>query len=305
MRVQASELPFFVALAASSSLSAAARELGVTTAAVSRRLARMETHLGVGLITRNTRRMSLTPEGATLLEHARRILDDIERLDDTLLHARTEPQGLLRINATLGFGRMHVAPVVADFVAAYPEVNVQLQLSAHPPSVTSDEFDVCIRFGNPPEARVIAKRLATNRRLLCASPHYIASHAAPRTPLDLARHHCIDIRQGSDAYGVWRLGTAKAGRRTWTTVKVRSTMTTNDGEIAVAWALAGRGIVMRAEWDIDRYLQSGRLVQVMSHYVTPNADIYAVYAQRHKQTRRVRAFVDFIATAFAERPAIG
>jgi LysR family transcriptional activator of dmlA len=303
MSIQIAELPFFVTLAASTSLSAAARDLGVSTAAVSRRLARMEAAIGVVLVTRSTRRMSLTPEGATLLAHARRIVDDLARLDDTLAHGRIGPQGLLRINATLGFGRIHVAPIVARFVTAYPDVDVQLQLSAQPPPVTSDAFDVCIRFGNPPDLRVVAKRLAPNRRLLCASPAYLAAHPPPASPHDLAHHDCIDIRQGNAAYGVWRLGTSKGGRRVWTSIRIHGAMTTNDGDVAVQWALAGLGIVMRAEWDVRRHLASGRLVHVMPHVVTPNADIHAVYAERHKQTLRVRAFADFIAAAFKATPA--
>ena len=302
MRIQPSELPFFVALAASSSLSAAARDLGITTAAVSRRLSQMEARLGVALISRSTRRMSLTPEGGMFLEHARRILDDIETLDATMSHAREAPQGLLRVNATLGFGRIHVAPVVAAFVAKHPDVDVQLQLSAHPPALTGDEFDVCIRFGSPPEARVIAKRLAANRRLLCASPRYLAQHGTPATPQDLVQHRCIGIRQGNESYGTWRLSSARSGRRTWITVKVRGPLTTNDGEIAVNWAIAGFGIVLRAEWDVRRYLRSGRLVEVLPGHVTPDADIYAVYAQRHQKSVRVRTFVDFIGAAFRALP---
>ena len=304
MRIQPAELPFFVALAASSSLSAAARDLGITTAAVSRRLSQMEGRLGLALVTRSTRRMSLTPEGTVLLEHARRILDDIEALDETLAQAREAPQGLLRINATLGFGRIHVAPVVSAFIAKHGAVDVQLQLSAHPPTFTGDEFDVCIRFGAPPEARVIAKRLASNRRLLCASPRYLAQFGTPETPDDLTHHHCIGIRQGNDAYGTWRLASIRGSRRKWTAVKVRGALTTNDGEIAVSWALAGHGIVLRAEWDVRRYLRSGRLVEVLPDHVTPDADVYAVYAQRHQKTLRVRSFVDFIGAAFEALPAI-
>jgi LysR family transcriptional activator of dmlA len=304
MRIQASELPFFVTLAASASLSAAARDLGVTTAAVSRRLSQMESRLGLALISRSTRRMSLTPEGAVMLDHARRILDDIELLDERLSRSLDGPQGLLRINATLGFGRTYVAPIVSQFVAANPDVDVQLQLSAHPPPFTGDEFDVCIRFGAPPEARVVAKRLAANHRLPCASPRYFARAGTPATPQDLLQHQCIGIRQGNDAYGVWRFASNRASRRHWTAVKVRGPLTTNDGEIAVQWALDGQGIVLRAEWDVRRYLRSGRLVQVLPGYVTPDADVYAVYAQRHRKTVRVRSFVDFLAAAFAALPAI-
>jgi len=297
--IQPAELGFFATLAGSGSLSAAARDMGVTTAAVSKRLNQMETRIGVPLINRTTRRMSLTPEGEVFLEHARRILGDIDDLDQLLTKSKGMPKGLLRVNATLGFGRMHVAPVISRYVARYPEVEVQLQLSASPPALTADEYDVCIRFGDPPDARVLAKRLAPNRRLLCASPKYIAARGQPKVPHDLTRHNCIGIRQGDEAYGVWRLAARKGGKLRSEAVKIRGNLTTNDGEIAVNWALDGHGILMRADWDIERYLKSGRLVQVLPQYHTPDADIYAVYPQRHQLSTRVRAFVEFISTAFA------
>jgi DNA-binding transcriptional LysR family regulator len=296
--IQPAELGFFAAVASSASLSAAARELGVTTPAVSKRLALMEARLGVPLVTRTTRRMGLTPEGELYLAHARRILIYIDELAQLLIGAKAVPKGLLRVNATLGFGRTHVAPIVSRFVRKHPEVDVQLQLSASPPPVSADLFDVCIRFGAPPDARVIARRLAPNRRLLCASPAYLAREGEPRVPADLARHNCIGIRQGDEAYGVWRLSAGRASARRTEATKTRGNLTTNDGEIAVRWALDGHGILMRAEWDIARHLASGRLVPVLPHYETPDADVYAVYPQRHQLSTRVRAFVDFVATSF-------
>lgn len=297
--IQPAELGFFAALAACGSLSAAARELGVTTSAVSRRLSLMESRVGVSLVNRTTRRMSLTPEGEVFLEHARRILADIDDLDQLLTTSKGTPNGLLRVNATLGFGRLQVAPVISNYVRRYPGVDVQLQLSVSPPALTDDQFDICVRFGEPPDARVIARRLAPNRRLLCASPRYLAKHGEPRVPQDLARHNCICIRQGDEAYGAWRLLTARGANRAAETVKVRGNLATNDGEIAVNWALDGHGILMRSEWDIERYLNSGRLVQILSKYQTPDADIYAVYPQRHQLSARIRTFVDFLSQSFA------
>jgi DNA-binding transcriptional LysR family regulator len=168
--IQAADLGFFAALAGAGSLSAAARELGVTTPAVSKRLAQMEARLGIALVNRSTRRMGLTPEGELYLEYARRILGEIDDLAQLLGNAHSEPQGLLRVNATLGFGRSHVGAVISKFARRHPQVEVQLQLSVNPPALTDDAFDVCIRFGAPPEARVIARRIASNRRLLCAAP---------------------------------------------------------------------------------------------------------------------------------------
>lgn len=301
------DLGFFSALAAAGSLSAAARELGISTAAVSKHLAQMESRIGVALVNRTTRRMSLTPEGELYLEHARRILGEIDGLEQLLGVASSTPKGLLRVNATLGFGRSHVSPVISKFVRKHPGVEVQLQLSVNPPPLTEDSYDVCVRFGAPPDSRVVSRRLAPNRRVLCASPAYLARHGTPKVPHDLTRHNCIGIRQGEEAYGVWRLSSGRGRHATVEAVKTRGGLTTNDGEIAVNWALDGHGIVMRAEWDVGRHLRSGRLVQVLPQYATPDADIYAVYPQRHQLAARVRAFVDFLAQSFnqqalAQRP---
>jgi len=301
--IQPADLGFFSALAGAGSLSAAAREMGITTPAVSKHLALMESRLGVSLVVRTTRRMSLTPEGELYLESARRILGEIDGMEHLLGVAKATPKGLLRVNATLGFGRSHVAPLISRFVRKHPQVEVQLQLSVNPPPLSEDSFDVCIRFGAPPDGRVIARRIAPNRRLLCASPAYLAKHGAPKVPNDLARHNCIGIRQGEEAYGVWRLASGRGKSATAEAVKIRGNLTTNDGEIAVNWALDGHGILMRAEWDIDRYLRNGRLVHVLPQYHTPEADIHAVYPQRHQLAARVRAFVDFVALSFSQQAA--
>jgi len=203
--IHPADLGFFSVLASAGSLSAAARELGITTPAVSKHLALMESRVGVSLVNRTTRRMSMTPEGELYLEHARRILGEIDDMEQLLGVSKATPKGLLRVNATLGFGRSHVAPLISRFVRKHPQVEVQLQLSVNPPPLTEDSFDVCIRFGAPPDARVIARYIAPNRRLLCASPAYLAKHGTPKAPNDLTKHNCIGIRQGEEAYGVWRL----------------------------------------------------------------------------------------------------
>jgi DNA-binding transcriptional LysR family regulator len=246
------------------------------------------------LLNRTTRRISLTAEGEIYLGHARRILAEIDDMEQLVSSALAAPKGLLRVNATLGFGRSHIAPLISGFAKQHPDVQVQLQLTVNPPPVSEDTFDVCVRFGEPPDARVMARKLAPNRRLLCAAPAYLARHGTPRVPHDLAQHNCIGIRQGDEAYGTWRLG---SGKRT-ESVKVRGNLSTSDGEIAVNWALAGHGIVMRAEWDVARYLRSGRLRQVLENYQTPPADIHAVWPQRHQVSARVRVFVDYLAGHF-------
>lgn len=289
-----SEMAFFSLLARSGSLSRAARELGLSTAAASKRLTQLEARLGVQLLSRTTRRASLTHEGELYLRHARRILADIEDMERLVADAVAAPQGLLRVNSTPGFGRSQIAPLISRFVKQHPQVQVELQLTVSPPPLGEDAFDVCVHFGEPPDARVLARKIAPNRRLLCAAPAYLARCGEPKTPRELARHNCIGIRQGDEAYGVWRLS---AGRQS-ETVKVRGNLSTSDGEIAVAWALDGHGIVMRAEWDVARYLRSGRLRQVLPNWQTPPADIHLVYPQRHQLSARVRAFVDFLARHF-------
>ncbi len=298
--IQPADLGFFSTLVHAGSLGAAARELGVTTPAVSKRLAQMEERLGLTLINRTTRRMGLTPEGELYLEHARKILGEIDDLEHLLWGAKVEPKGLLRVNATLGFGRSRIAPLVSAFVRKHPQIDIQLQLSVSPPPLSEDSYDVCFRFGPPPDSRAVARFIAPNRRIVVASPAYLKKFGEPRTPADLVKHNCIGIRQGDEAYGVWRFTNQRARSKAEATenVKIRGNLTTNDGEIAVNWALDGQGILLRAEWDVARYLRSGRLAQILQNFSTPDADIYAVYALRHRSSTRVKALLDFVVAAF-------
>ncbi|MNV23184.1 HTH-type transcriptional regulator DmlR [compost metagenome] len=277
-------------------MSAAARQLDVTPAAVSKRLAQIEARLGVRLFNRSTRRLSLTAEGEVYLESARRILDEIEDLDQLIASRQDSPRGRLKVNAPLGFGRSYIAPAIAEFAQKYPDVTLQLQLTDSPADFVRDAFDVAIRFGDLPDTRLIARKIAPNRRLVCASPGYLKTHGVPTTPHDLARHQCIVLRQNEDAYSLWRF---TKGRRS-ETVKVRGALSSNDGEVTLTWGLAGLGILQRAEWDLARYLRSGRLVRVLEDYALPQADIYAVFPERHHLSAKVRIFVDFLVGYFQQ-----
>lgn len=290
-----SELAFFLLLADKGSFTAAARELNLTPPAVSKRLAQIEQRLGVRLLNRSTRRVSLTDEGELYLEHARRILADIEDMEASLGNRRAAPKGLLRVNATLGFGRTTIAPIVSAFARQHPEVEVQLQLTDAPIDLVATGFDLAIRFGELPDSRLSARKLMSNRRFLCASPAYLETHGAPQTPAELTRHACILHRQNDDAYGIWRLS---SGRHV-ETVKVRGTLSSNDGDVVLGWALDGHGILIRSEWDLAKYLESGRLRAVLPDYTLPTADLYAVYPARRNQPARVRAFIDFLLDRFA------
>ena len=289
------DLAFFAVLARQPSLAAAAPELGLSAPAVSRRLAALEHRLGVRLLNRTTRRLSLTPEGERYLEEGSRLLRDIEQLERALGDSRNLPRGLLRINATFGFGRRHLAPAVSDFVRRHPEVEVILELTDRPLDLTAHAIDIGIRFGVPPDARVLARHIAANRRLLCAAPAYLATHGTPTEPRELVHHQCIVIRENNAAYNTWHVSDGKQQE----TVKVHGALATNHGEIAVDWGLAGHGILLRSEWDVAPYLRAGTLQQVLPAWSDPSADIHAIYPQRHHLSAKVRVFLDFLADRFA------
>lgn len=297
-----SDLAFFVMLAQRGSLAACAQQLGVTPPTVSKRLAALEKRLGVRLLNRTTRRMALTPEGETYLADGTRLIDELAQLEQRVAAARATPRGLLRVHATLGFGRRYIAPLVSRFMQQQPDVEVLLQLSDKPPSRDEAHFDVMVRVGELPDARLNARRLAPNRRLLYASPLYLKQAGEPRSPADLHAHRCIVIRQDDETFGTWHL---RQGSRS-ETVKVRGRCSTNDGETAMAWALDGHGILLRSEWDAAPYARSGRLQVVLPGWSFPSADIVAVYPTQQNLAAKTRAFIDFLADGLADkRPAKG
>lgn len=291
-----SEMTFFATLARKGSLSAAARELGITPPAATKRLAQMEQRLGVRLLNRTTRRFSLTSEGALYLEQAQRILADIRDMEDSVASHRAEPRGLLRINATLGFGRTTIAPLVSAFVRSYPDIELQLQLTDRPIDLVEEAFDLGIRFGALPDTRLSARHIMANKRFLCASPAYLKRAGMPAKPDDLACHSCILHRQNDDPGNLWRLG---RGRREQL-VKVRGPLASNDGDVVLGWALDGHGILLRSEWDLAKYLASGRLRVVLPDYAPAPADLYAFYPSRRQLPAKVRVFIDFLIAHFNE-----
>ncbi|MFZ4875651.1 LysR family transcriptional regulator [Janthinobacterium sp. Mn2066] len=290
----APDLAFFVLLAKLSSMTATARELGVTPPAVTKRLNLMEQKLGVRLVNRTTRRISLTNEGELYLAQATQILHQIREMEESISSGRAEPKGLLRINATPGFGRTRIAPILSRFAHVHPEVEVELHLTDRPISLVEEAYDLAIRFGELPDTRLTARKLMSNRRFLCASPAYLKKYGEPQTPAELQRHRCILHRQNDDVYGTWRIQKGKADEL----VKVRGAVSSNDGDVVMNWALEGHGIVQRSEWDAAKYLASGRLKEVMQGYCLPDADLYLYYLSRSNLPAKMRAFIDFIAQEF-------
>ena len=290
------DLVFFSTLVKCGSLTATAREFDVTPSAVSKWLAQLESRLGVRLIARNTRRISLTNEGEVYLSEGRRILAEIDDLERTIASSRAAPVGLLKVNATLGFGRSFIAPAVARFAALYPDLEIQLLLTSRPLSLAEGAADLGIRFGEPPDARVTARRIANHRRRIFAAPSYLEEHGRPQVPHDLTRHNCLIVRQDDVAYGQWHF--TKGRQRQ--TVKVRGTLSSNDGGAVLVWALSGRGVLMRSEWDAGPFVRSRQLEVLLDEYALPPADIYAVYPQKQNLAAKVRVFVDFLAAHFGE-----
>jgi LysR family transcriptional activator of dmlA len=287
-------LSFFSALVKFGSLSALAREFGVTPSATSKWLSQLERRLGVRLIHRTTRRLSLTSEGETFLAEARRILAEIDDLERNVASGRAAPKGLLRVNSTLGFGRSYIAPVMSKFYQQYPEIEAQLLLTDRPMNLTDDAIDVGIRFGEPPDSRLVAKLIYPNRRRIYAAPVYLKKVGRPTVPHDLTRHNCLILRQDDNAYSLWRFSKGKQSE----TIKVRGTLSSNDGEVVLNWALDGHGILMRSEWDAVRFVDSGRLELLLEDYQLPPADIYAIYLHKQHLAARIRVFVDFLIDHF-------
>lgn len=290
------DLAFFILLARRESFTDTALELGITASAASRRLARLEDRLGVRLLNRTTRRMSLTGEGETYFREAARILGEINELEHSLRQARETPTGLLRINATLGFSRAHLAPAISAFKQSYPEVGVQLVATDTPLNLVEEGIDLGIRFGMPAASRLVMRRLLKNRRLLCAAPAYLERYGSPKVLADLQKHNCIVLRQDNDAYDVWRFDEIKGEIPL---VKINGDLSTNDGEIALGWVLDGYGIMLRSEWDIARHVRDGRLRIVLPGCVQ-TAHVLAVYPDRNNLSAKVRTFLEHLSQHLKE-----
>lgn len=281
------ELTVFARIASTGSLSAAARELDLSLAVVSKRLSALEARLGVRLIQRTTRRLSLTDEGHTFHARCVRILAEVQEAEAALSRSRDEVTGVLRVTATRGFGRRWIAPLAVAFREAHPDVTVHLNLNDALVDLVEEGMDVAIRFGMLSDSSLIARPLAPNFRVLCAAPAYLARKGMPRHPADLVSHDCIVFGPppGRD-WQFQRDGESSA-------VRVKAAYETNDGEAAHTFAVAGGGIVQKSIWDIGDDLGSGRLVRVLPEFTVPAAPLQAVYANAQHLAPRVRRFVDF------------
>ena len=289
-RTSTDDLAFFVRVATLGSLTAAARDLGLSLAAVSKRLSQLERRLGVQLLKRTTRRLELTAEGRRYLEGARPLLDQLAALEEAVSSQTQTLRGTLNINASFGFGRRHVAPCVSAFAALHPELALSLQLSSQPLNFLDANVDIDVRVGEPPDSRLVARRLRTNPRILCCSPAYAARCGLPTDIHALAQHNCILLRQHEGDFTLWRF--VKGGESV--SQKVRGSLLTNDGEVAMRMALDGHGILLRSWWDAQHAVERGELLHVLPEWQAPDGDIFAVWQAQRQLPARITAFVDFL-----------
>lgn len=285
----------FVSVATRGSLSAAARAEGVTPAIVGRRLDALEQRLGVKLLVRTTRSISLTFEGVAFLEDCQRILNDLANAEASVSLGGVKASGHLRVSAPAGFGRLHVAPLLRDFLAANPDVSCSLDLTDRVVDLVNENIDCAIRIGELADSSLVSIRLADNQRVVVASPDYIARHGVPVTIEDLAQHNCLSL-------GQQRGWSFRNDEGAIVTMKVAGRLECNDGAVLHEWALSGHGLAWRSLWEVADDLRRGRLVSVLDAYATPTMGIYAVFPQRRHLALRVRLLIDHLKNHYS-RPS--
>ena len=301
------DLELVLAIREHGSLAAAALSLDLSAPAVTKRLAALEAQLGQRLFQRTTRRVSPTAEGDTVCERAQVLLQGFTALEAELQERKAEPTGLIRLVATFGFGRLWLGPVLANFQARYPRIEIQLQLTEQLPDLALEGFDGAIWLWSVQgrqAAHWVSRRLARNQRVLVASPRYIRHCGAPENLADLQNHACLIVRENGNAAGqrfdIWPLHRDK--EKIPERVRVHGPLASNSGELVRDWCLEGRGVMLRSLWDIAPQLASGQLVRVLPTYAMPDADIHWLAPYRADAPRRIRLLIDFLLAQFAGEP---
>jgi DNA-binding transcriptional LysR family regulator len=294
----------FVAVAQKGSLTAAAKAEGVAPAIMGRRLDSLEEHLGVKLLVRTTRRLSLTQEGSAFLEDCLLLLADVASAEASVSAGGVQASGHLRLTAPAGFGRRHVAPLLPRFREEHPKVTLSLNLSDRVVDLAAEGFDCAVRVGDLPDSSLVSVRLADNRRLCVATPGYLARFGTPAHPADLMRHACLTLSSEASQTRGWAFSVpARAGREVihW---RPSGPLDCSDGQVLHAWCLAGQGIAWRSTWEVEEDIAAGRLVPVLEDFAAPPNGIYAVFPQRKHLPLRLRLWLDFVKAQYA-RPDFG
>lgn len=294
--IQPADLHVFCAVVRASSFSAAAASLGMSPAYVTKRIRMLEEALGTRLFHRTTRRVVTSEIGERVYHCAQRILEDVDHLIEEVGVTHNNPRGLLRVCSSFGFGKRIVAPALSAFSAQHKSIQVHLEIFDRLIDVAAEGYDLDVRVGDEIAPHLIARRLADNYRVLCASPAYLELYGAPRNLNELAAHTCIGVKERDHPFGVWRL---QRGQRQHT-VKVQGALSTNNGEISVNWALDGRGIILRSMWDVHPLIEQAQLVRVLPQY-RQDANIWAVYPSRLNASAKVRSCVEFLTVYMQEQ----
>jgi DNA-binding transcriptional LysR family regulator len=284
------QIESFVSVALKGSLTAAAQTEGVAPAVVGRRIDALEERLGVKLLLRTTRRITLTHEGSAFLEDCQRILADMANAEASVSAGGVKASGSLRITAPAGFGRRHVAPLMPDFLARHPDVHLSLNLSDRVVDIVNEGFDCAVRVGDMPDSSLISIRLADNRRLCVAAPAYLKRAGVPQHPSELARHECLTLSSDASQTRGWAFQVDGAV----THLRPSGRIDCSDGQVLHAWCRQGLGIAWRSTWEVEDDIASGALVPVLEAYAAPPNGIYAVLPQRKHLPLRVRLWIDFL-----------
>jgi DNA-binding transcriptional LysR family regulator len=299
MRVDRLEdLVIFTRAAKLGSLSAAARDLGLSAAVVSKRLIHLEQRLGVRLVNRTTRSLSLTDEGAGYYDQCVRLLAQMEEAETAVTQGHAQPVGTLRATIPASFGRLHIAPLLPAFMQRYPSLRLHLHLSDGTVDLVEDGYDVAVRISDLKDSTLVARPLATDRRVVVASPEYLARHGAPRTPADLAQHNCL-LFANPLPQDHWRFVGPDGGEHR---VQVAGNLETNNCEALRETVLAGVGIALRPTWDVGRDVRSGAVRVLLPGYTPHSVAIQAVYPSRRHLSAKVRVFVEFLRAQFGAQP---
>jgi DNA-binding transcriptional LysR family regulator len=289
------QMETFVAVATRGSLTAAARAEGVAPAVIGRRLDALEERLGVKLLVRTTRRVSLTHEGTAFLEDCQRMLIDLANAEASVSAGGIKASGHLRVTAPAGFGRRHVAPLVPRFRDVHAEVTVSLNLSDRVIDLAGEGFDCAVRVGDLPDSSLVSVRLADNRRLCVATPEYLRRHGTPQHPQDLARFACLTLSSDASQTRGWAFQVpAASGGTEVIHLRPGGPLDCSDGQVLHDWCLAGHGIAWRSTWEVEAEVAAGRLVALLEDFAAPPNGIYAVFPQRKHLPLRVRLWIDFL-----------
>jgi len=286
---QPKDLQVLIAVVNTGSFSAAAEILGQTPAFVTKRIQQMEALLGVKLLNRSSRGMALTESGQTAYAHSLEIMDRLQKMVDEVTHIKEQPVGMIRIGSSFGFGRAYIAPAIMEIMEIYPQLQINFELFDRQIDLNRDNVDLDIRINDDIPDNYIAKLLAKNQRILCASPAYLKQRGMPETLADLQHHDCLVTKERDQTIGVWELENQLCKK----SVKISGHLSSNSGEIVLHWGLNGKGIMLRSEWDVSPFLRDGVLVRVLPDYAQ-SANIWAVYQMPLYSSTKLKVCVEFL-----------